>query len=145
MNFSIALTEFLPSNTNISMVISGDSNCVMNAGQFFIRDTAWTMQMLGFVEQGCQNICGCRDGNDQLLFNYFIWKNCTLSYRDSRMCQAIVQQSSFKDQLSCAEMSTYVQDYDAIARKGSLFRMHFAGQQSGKLELIRRFSELVAF
>lgn len=154
MKMSTPLEHFMPKESNVTMIISGDKNQVLNSGQFWIRDRGWVRDMLEVVKGGCQKQCACEKyhgGGDQQLFNYFVFNGDCAASRDKTagnlgtkaVCEKRVQQSPYKDELACAEIMTNDGDYAKHKAEGKLFRVHVAGGQAGKYGLLKKFAGLV--
>merc|ERR1719454_1862199 len=97
MDFAIKLEDFIPSHGDL--VISGDSDTVVNSGQFLFRTSSvWVRKMFEFANKGCVNDfpCQCGKGHgDQILYNYFVFGDCDSS-KPKLMQQKMMVQNPFQ-------------------------------------------------
>lgn len=156
MNFSKPLSDF--TSHNASLVISGDRNCAMNLGQLIMRNKPWIRDMLRFASQ-CEinHPCGvqCHMGGDQKIFNFFVWGDCETSwgnYARGETCNKVIRSAKreYRDDIHCEQyLASYPDHFENPSRHSvdpsKLFRLHFAGPQSTKLKLVRKWSERVTY
>lgn len=126
------------------IILTGDKGWAMNSGQFIVRNTDWSKELLRKASLEPRNTHGCV-GNDNAAFNWLLWGDCmfakgdfTTWWDDTHRCRQAVQRSNCADKLACAPLNTYSQHFVEARRRGPVFRLHFAGSQKKKTRLIHR-------
>jgi len=131
------------------IILTGDKGWAMNSGQFIIRNTDWSKELLHKASLEPRNTHGCV-GNDNAAFNWLLWRDCSFAkgdfttwWDDTHRCRQAVQRSLYADKLACAPLNTYSQHIGEARRRGPVFRLHFAGSQKKKMRLIQRYVKSV--
>lgn len=168
MDFSVGLDLWTRSKegSNTDLFLTGDHNYAMNSGQFLIRNTTWSREILKATmsespiagrcilgNEPLSHRCKCV-GNDNAAFNYFLWKDCsklpsgakgdyTIYWNDIQKCKEKIKQSDHARKLGCAPFNTYPKYYELAKKRGPVFRLHVAGRQETKVSLLKQFLPLV--
>jgi len=134
---------------NIDLILTGDKSWAMNSGQFMIKSSTWSYELLKRATYEPRNTHGCI-GNDNAAFNWLLWSDCVGTHgdfrtwwNDTKTCEEMIQNSTHSEKLACAAMNTYAQDVPEALNRGPVFRVHFAGSQSKKQKLVERHMQLV--
>ena len=169
MDFSVGLdlwTGIKKEERSTDLFLTGDHNYAMNSGQFLIRNTTWSREILKATmsespiagrcilgNEPLSHRCKCV-GNDNAAFNYFLWKDCsklpsgakgdyTIYWNDIQKCKEKIKQSAHARKLGCAPFNTYPKYYEQAKKRGPVFRLHVAGRQETKVSLLKQFLPLV--
>lgn len=144
IDFCVDVGVWLQRAEQADLIFTGDKNWAMNAGQFIIRNTTWSNDLLLQAMEEEPNSHGCV-GNDNAAFNWLLWKDCELAHgdfttrwNDTRSCEWIAHKSHHADKLWCAPMNTYDENLAEAQKLGPVFRLHFAGSQEAKLTLVKK-------
>ena len=131
------------------IILTGDKGWAMNSGQFIVRNSDWSKELLHKASLEPRNTHGCV-GNDNAGFNWLLWRDCSFAkgdfttwWDDTHRCRQAVQRSLYADKLACAPLNTYSQHFAKARRRGPVFRLHFAGSQKKKARLIQRYVKSV--
>jgi len=134
---------------NINLVLTGDKGWAMNSGQFIVRNTEWSKDILYKASLEPRNTHGCV-GNDNAAFNWLLWADCsstkgdfTTWWNDVHRCRQAIQRSLYAEKLACAPLNTYSQHLAEARKRGPVFRLHFAGSQKKKTRLIKLYAKSV--
>eukprot|EP00040_Diaphanoeca_grandis_P008288 m.44739 g.44739 ORF g.44739 m.44739 type:complete len:308 (-) comp19764_c0_seq2:217-1140(-) len=159
MNFSLPLP--IPRATPSSgsavphMIVIGDNYQAINSGQFLIDNSQWSLNILSQIpsarvpwNRDRKHNCG-NAGKDNPVFNWVLWRNCTVSSGSGASltaCQAQVNRSLFPNQLGCSEFNTYPRSYANMSpeKRTTVFRVHFPGNQLDKVKFVNAFKGLVS-
>ena len=135
--------------STVDLIFTGDKGWSMNSGQFIFRNTDWSRQLLSKALLEPRNTHGCV-GNDNAAFNWLLWRNCIITrgdfttwWDDISKCEEMRQLSSFADKLGCAPLSVYTNQVDEARKRGPLFRLHFAGPQRQKKQMVDEYLQVV--
>ena len=133
----------------VDLIFTGDKGWAMNSGQFILRNTAWSHELLSKAELEPRNTHGCV-GNDNAAFNWLLWRDCAIArgdfttwWDDVSKCEEMIHRSVFKDKMACAPLSVYVEHVEKARRRGPVFRLHFAGSQKRKQGLVEKYARNV--
>ena len=134
---------------NTDIILTGDKGWAMNSGQFIVRNSDWSKELLRKASLEPRNTHGCV-GNDNAAFNWLLWGDCSFAkgdfttwWDDTHRCRQAVQRSLHADKLACAPLNTYSQHIVEARRRGPVFRLHFAGSQKKKTRLVQRYIKSV--